>query len=69
VPQFLSGVGCTGFQGSKTWAPTMPVLFLANITAILNSNGCTWVTFQFAPADSKGKWQVDDFYVDPVKHH
>ena len=55
--------------GSKTWAPTLPVLFLANISAILNSNGCTWVTFQFAPADNKGRWQVDDFYVDPVKHH
>ncbi len=38
-------------------------------SAILNSNGCTWVTFQFAPADNKGNWQVDDFYVDPVKHH
>ena len=55
--------------GGKAWSPSAPVLFLANITAILNDNGCTWVTFQFAPADSKGKWQVDDFYVDPLKHH
>jgi hypothetical protein len=55
--------------GSKSWAPTLPTLFLANITSILNSNGCTWVTFQFAPADNKGRWQIDDFYVDPVKHH
>lgn len=56
-------------MGGKAWASTVPVLFLAKITSILSSNGCTWVTFQFAPADNKGKWQVDDFYVDPVKHH
>jgi hypothetical protein len=48
------------------WAPTLPVLFLANIQSILNDNGQTWVTFQFT---STGSLLVDDFYVDPIKHH
>jgi hypothetical protein len=56
-------------RGGSTWGLSQPILFLQNISGILASNGCTWVTFQFAPADNKGKWQVDDFYVDPVKHH
>jgi hypothetical protein len=55
--------------GGSTWSPSIPVLFLANINSILSSNNCTWVTFTFAPVGSNGKWQIDDFYVDPVKHH
>jgi hypothetical protein len=49
-----------------SWAPTIPVLFLANIQSILSSNNQTWVTFEFA---SNGALQIDDFYVDPMKHH
>ena len=48
------------------WAPTAQVFFLANIQSILSSNNQTWVTFQFA---SNGSLQIDDFYVDPFKHH
>jgi hypothetical protein len=48
------------------WAPTVPVLFLANIQAILSNNNQTWVTFQLV---SDGSLLVDDFYVDPIKHH
>jgi len=50
---------------NANWAPTLPVLFLANIQSILSSNGQTWVTFQFA---SNGSLQIDDFYVYPFKH-
>jgi hypothetical protein len=48
------------------WAPILPVLFLSNIQSILSNNGQTWVTFQFI---SNGSLLVDDFYVDPIKHH
>jgi hypothetical protein len=48
------------------WTPTAPVMFLANINSILSNNNQTWVTFQFA---SNGSLQIDDFYVDPFKHH
>src|SRR5215831_17029564 len=47
--------------GGKNWSLSAPVQFLANISGILATNGCTWVTFQFTPADGKGKWQIDDF--------
>ena len=55
--------------GSSKWSLSLPILILANIQPLLDGTGSTWVTFTFAPADSKGKWQADDFYVDPVKHH
>jgi len=45
------------------------VLFLQNIVPLLGGNGQTWVTFSFAPVGSGGSWRVDDFYVDPIKHH
>jgi len=51
---------------NASWAPTIPVLFLANIQSILSNNGQTWVTFNFS---SNGSLLVDDFYVDPFKHH
>ena len=53
--------------GTSSWAPIAPVNFLKNITSLANNNGCTWVTFTFAPADKNGTWQIDDFYVDPIK--
>jgi hypothetical protein len=52
--------------GKSGWTLSAPVLFLANIQAILSNNNQTWVTFQFA---ANGAFLVDDFYVDPVKHH
>lgn len=52
---------------SSAWAPTVPVLFLANIQSILSNNDQTWVTFQFVASGSS--LQIDDFYVDPFKHH
>jgi hypothetical protein len=28
----------------------------------------TWVSFTFTPIGIAGKWRIDDFYVDPLKH-
>jgi hypothetical protein len=53
--------------GGPSWSPSLPVLFLANIDALLDGTGSTWVSFTFVP--NGGKWQIDDFYVDPIKHH
>ena len=52
---------------NTAWGPTVPVLFLANIQSILSNNNQTWVTFQFVA--SGANLQIDDFYVDPFKHH
>jgi hypothetical protein len=54
--------------GSSSWPLSPQVNFLQNIAPLVNANGQTWVTFAFAPADANGHWQVDDFYVDPIKN-
>jgi len=54
--------------GGSAWSPSLPLLFLQGITSILSSNGQTTVSFTFTPVGSAGHWQVDDFYVDPIKH-
>jgi hypothetical protein len=57
--------------GGASWSLSPQVSFLQNIMPLVNSNGQTWVTFTFAPVGKNGQWQVDDFYVDPIKsqHH
>jgi hypothetical protein len=55
--------------GLSTWTPSLPELILANITSILSSNGQTQVSFTFAPVGiGITQWQIDDLYVDPIKH-
>ena len=53
--------------GGSTWSLGPQVFFLQSVIPLVNSNGQTWVTFTFAPVDMFGHWQVDDFYVDPIK--
>jgi hypothetical protein len=60
-----STVTVAKLTGTSSWTLSPSILFLANIQSILNNNGQTWVTFQFA---SNGSFQIDDFYVDPLKH-
>jgi hypothetical protein len=56
--------------GSSSWSLSLPVLFLLDsITPIVGSGGQTWVSFTLAPIGLAGKWQIDDFYVDPLKSH
>jgi hypothetical protein len=53
----------------KSWAPTPPYLFLANVTGLLALDGLTTsVQFRFT-ASGSGSWQIDDVYVDPFKIH
>jgi hypothetical protein len=58
-------VGKVSVAAKSDWTLTSPVLFLTNIQSILSSNNQTWVTFTFV---SNGALQIDDFYVDPIKH-
>ncbi len=53
--------------GSSSWSLSPQISFLQNIMPLVNSNGQTWVNFGFAPVGKGGQWQVDDFYVDPIK--
>jgi hypothetical protein len=53
--------------GSR-WQPTLPVAFLANLTAPpLVTDGTTSVAFRFTPLGSWSGWKIDDVYVDPFK--
>jgi hypothetical protein len=52
----------------SVWSPSLPVLFLEDVVPLVGGKGQTWVSFTFTPVGAGGKWQVDDFYVDPIKH-
>ncbi len=55
--------------GKSAWSVSPSVNFLQSIMPLVNSSGQTWVTFTFTPVGTTGAWQVDDFYVDPMKIH
>ncbi len=55
-------------EAGSSWQPTLPVLVLANLTALpLLTNGSTNVAFRFTPQGSAASWRIDDVYVDPYK--
>ena len=54
--------------GGSSWTLTDPIKFLGPINSVLDHNGKTNVSFTFTPKDNKGNWQLDDEYVDPIKH-
>src|SRR5581483_9966093 len=62
-----STVAVGSLTGGSSWSLSPQVFFLQNLTPLVNANGQTWVTFTFAPVGTTGHWQVDDFYVDPIK--
>jgi hypothetical protein len=53
-------------SGSAAWQPSSYIVMglLNNTIGSLNL-GETTVSLTFAPADSSGKWQIDDVYLDP----
>jgi hypothetical protein len=53
-------------SGSASWGPSAYVQFglLRNLVGSLNLSEST-ISLTLAPADSSGKWQVDDVYLDP----
>ena len=52
--------------GSAGWEPSAPVDMglLNNLAGELTLSQST-ISFTFVPADSTGKWQIDDVYLDP----
>jgi hypothetical protein len=48
----------------SSWEPSPSVLMLGGLLPLLTQS----VQFRFLPADSTGKWQIDDVYVDPLMH-
>ncbi len=52
-------------SATGTWEPS-PVLAIAENLLTLLPNNQTPVTFSFSPQGSRGSWEVDDLYVDPM---
>jgi hypothetical protein len=48
------------------WAPTLPLLTVANLLPLL-PNQKTAVAFRFRAIGLGGNWQIDDVFVDPRK--
>jgi hypothetical protein len=47
------------------WAPTLPLLFAANVLPLLPGQGIP-VSFRFTPLLG-GDWRIDDVHVDPFR--
>jgi hypothetical protein len=53
-------------SGSGAWQPSSPVqIRLLNNTLGSPTLGESTISFKFVPAESSGKWQIDDVYLDP----
>jgi hypothetical protein len=50
----------------QSWSPTLPTPFLANLLAILGTQGETGIAFRFT-STLGGNFQIDDVYVDPYR--
>ena len=67
-PGLLGGVQVAqigSISGSSSWSPTpTTALTVQNLLATVSVNQ-TAIAFRFVPADSAGKWSIDDAFVDP----
>lgn len=52
--------------GGSSWHPSLPAVALLNLLGIVNDGNVT-VAFRLTPIGLGAQWQVDDFYVDPLK--
>jgi len=53
-------------RAGSSWSLSSQIMFLSRIAPVVGGHGQTWVSFTFKPT-SGGAWQIDDFYVDPIK--
>ncbi|HWB69741.1 MAG TPA: hypothetical protein VG518_07165 [Solirubrobacterales bacterium] len=61
-------VGATIGAGSN-WEPSQPVSTVLGLSTIVGTLIPSAVQIRFTPLDSRGQWQVDDFFVDPFARH
>lgn len=61
----LLGVADIGYvKSGAPWQPSQSVKMLGGTLPLLTAH----VQFRFTPADTAGKWQIDDVYLDPLMH-
>jgi hypothetical protein len=51
------------------WAPTPQMSVVLGLSTIVGTVLPSAIQVRITPLDSKGQWQVDDFYVDPFARH
>ena len=56
----------TTLRAAAAWTLSSQIVFIRYIAPVVGGQGQTWVSFTFQPT-SGGSWQIDDFYVDPMK--
>ena len=51
--------------GSGPWAPTASQSTVLTLSTIIGTLIPSAIEIRVQPLDSKGRWQVDDLYIDP----
>jgi hypothetical protein len=59
-------VKIAALRGGTSWLLSPPILFIQYISQPLMA-GTAQISFTIKPNDNHGNWQIDDFYVDPLK--
>ena len=53
----------------SSWAPTQEVSTVGTLAPLIGTIVPSSINVRITPLDSKGNWQIDDFYVDPFGRH
>jgi hypothetical protein len=56
-------------SGGKDWAPTQEMSTVLTLSPVLGTLVSASINVHVTPLDNKGKWQIDDLYVDPFARH
>ncbi len=68
----VTEVPVSTLTADASWDPTPIIPVVANLFALTSADGALPVSFRFKAVGSgskAGKWQLDEFYVDPFKGH
>ena len=71
VGSLLGGLGSTlgvadvgTISAGRSWQPSPQIAMLGGALPLLTTS----VQFRFQPVGASGAWQIDDVYLDPLKH-
>lgn len=53
----------------SSWEPTQEMSVVLGLSTIVGTVIPSSIQVRIVPLDSRGQWQVDDFYVDPFARH
>jgi hypothetical protein len=56
-------------SAGSSWAPTKEMSVVLGLSTIVGTIIPSSIQVRIVPLDSRGQWQVDDFYVDPFARH